>query len=318
MANFIEATSRQRRNYSDNQNNNDGNGSFFSPAKFEAKKELTPVEEAQRKAEAIVANVMDNLVALSDKDFVRRLQVNALQALKKDDGSMLNALQTLRGRKTFRDAIFASAEMGLQIDGIEGCLVLYKSKTMGDCINFQPMWQGLTEIAYRTGIVKSFDRGVYCKGDDFEWNMGKVVKHIIHFEKGRGKVIGYWVRANLVNGGVVDDFKTIAEIEKVKEVSKTKDFSNSPWNNWYDEMAFKTVFRAVCKRLPKTEALNKALAIWDSDFDFSDKGKSEPKANANANPFLNAISKDEEKKEEPKEIEAEVINAESEVNNGEN
>lgn len=309
MANFIEATSGKIGK---------GYASSKAVATAEPKKELTPVEEAQRAAESIVSKISENLIALSDKDFVRRLQVNALQALKKDDGSMLNALQTLKGRKTFRDAIFASAEMGLQIDGIEGCLVLYKGK-QGDCINFQPMWQGLTEIAYRTGIVKSFDRGVYCEGDDFVWNMGKVEKHIIHFEKERGKVIGYWVRANLTNGGVVDDFKTIPEIEKVREVSKTKDFANSPWNTWYDEMAFKTVFRAVCKRLPKTEALNKALAIWDSDFDFSDKGKSEPKAKANANPFLNAINKGEEKKEEePKEVEAEVINAEtSEVNDGE-
>ena len=311
MANFIEATSGKiGKGYANN------NKSVATTT--ETKKELTPVEEAQRAAESIVSKISENLIALSDKDFVRRLQVNALQALKKDDGSMLNALQTLKGRKTFRDAIFASAEMGLQIDGIEGCLVLYQGKS-GDQINFQPMWQGLTEIAYRTGIVKSFDRGIYCEGDDFEWNMGKVVKHIIHFDKERGKVIGYWVRANLTNGGVVDDFKTIPEIEKVREVSKTKNFANSPWNAWYDEMAFKTVFRAVCKRLPKTEALNKALAIWDSDFDFSDKGKSEPKPNANANPFINAVNAEEKKEEEPKEVEAEVINAEtSEVNDGEN
>lgn len=305
MANFIEATSPRARS--------------AAPVAAPEKKDLTPVEEAQRSAEKIFTAIAENLVALSDKDFVRRLQVNALQALKRDDGGMLMALQTFKGRKTFRDAIFASAEMGLQIDGVEGCLVLYKGK-QGDCINFQPMWQGLTEIAYRTGIVKSFDRGMYCENDDFEWNMGKVTRHVIHFEKDRGRVIGYWVRANLVNGGTVDDFKTVAEIEKVREVSKTKDYINSPWNAWYDEMAFKTVFRAVCKRLPKTEALNKALAIWDSDFDFGNntKQKEEQKQPAaSANPFFNAIHKTEEEKKD-ETIEAEIIEAESEVEDGKN
>ena len=297
MANFIEATSTQigKRKVE------------TAPATTaNTNTALTPVEAAQKNAEKIITAMEANIVALSDKDFARRLAVNALTALKKDDGGLLLALQTFKGKKTFRDSILASAEMGLQIDGTEGCLVIYGENE----VHFQPMWQGLTEIAYRTGIVKSFDKGVYKRNDDFEWNMGKITKHIVKFGTDRGDTIGYWVRANLANGGTIDEFKTVEEIEKVHAIAKAK---NGPWKYWYDEMAFKTVFRSLCKLLPKTEALSKVLAYWDSDFDFK-LAKNIPEQK-NENPFIQATQGKAEvgevgKEEEPISVEAEIADNE--------
>ena len=294
---FFKATAQTRKafNQFDEPSNPANNNAVATTPnnKGNAVAELTPIQKADKLIGAFEAD----LIALSDKDFARRLRVNTLNALRKDDGALLSALQTLKGRSSFKQAIFASAEMGLQIDGQEGCLVLYRGRE-GDLIQYQPMWQGLVEIAYRSGLVKSFDKGVYCENDEFEYDMGRIVRHKINFKQERGEVIGYWVRANLTNGGVIDVFKTKADIEKVKNVSKTKNFANSPWNSWYDEMAFKSCFRALCKELPKTEALNKALAVWDSDFDFSQKQASiEPKEN----PFLKATEK--AKPAEPKKSE---------------
>lgn len=266
-------------------------------------KELSPVE----RADALITKFENELIALSDAAFVRRLHVNAIQALRSDEkGMLLLALQTFEGRKSFRNAIMKSAETGLQIDGQEACLVIYDKKH----INFQPMWQGLTEIAYRSGIVKAFSKGIYKENDDFEFDMGKIVRHKVNFKSDRGKTIGYWVRATLENGETVDEFKTVQEIEKVRNASRSKNSEYSPWNNWYDEMAFKTVFRALCKALPKTEALNKVLAVWDSEFEFKN---AQMESKAKTNPFLAATEKPKEQEPTLKEANATQLDNDDDV-----
>ena len=256
---------------------------------------------AFQKAETIVGELEHSLINLSSADFVRRLHVNAINAIRKAKGDdMLLALTTVEGQNSFKQAIMESAEMGLQINDIEGCLVVYKPKNGPIIIKFQPMWQGMVETAYTTGVVKAFHRDCYREKDDFEWNMGRLAYHRVDFRcKDRGQVIGYWVRAVLESGETVDEFKTVDDIEKVRKASNCP---NSPaWREWYDEMAYKTVFRSLCKRLPKTEALIKIIANWDKDFDLENKntaqdGPAAPRKNA----FMSTV-----------QAQAEVVEAEA-------
>jgi len=242
-------------------------------------------DESFRWAEKLYSQMEQSLIGLSSPDFVRRLHVNAMNAISKYEGDdMLLALQDIDGRKSFKQAILDSAEMNLQINNSEGCLVVYKGK-----FRFQPMWQGLVEIAYRSGVVKALLKGCYREKDDFEWDMGRIVHHRVDFRMSdRGNVVGYWARAILESGETIDEFKTKEDVEKVRKASNCP---NSPaWREWYDEMAYKTVFRSLCKRLPKTEALIKVIANWDSDFSFDSKNTAEeatvtPRKNA----FMNAV-----------------------------
>lgn len=252
------------------------------------KKSIAEIKkETFDKAEILVAQAEQSLIKLSSPDFARRLHVNAINAIRKFDGDdMLLALQTDEGQKSFRQAIFDAAEMGLQINNNEGCLVVYGGK-----IQFQAMWQGLVEVAYKSGVVKAFLKGCFREKDDFVWDMGRIARHVIDYRNpDRGAVIGYWVRAILESGESIDEFKTLDDIEKVRKSSKSP---NGPaWRNWYDEMAYKTVFRALCKRLPKTEALNKILAFWDKDFVFGEAATvSAPatKAAPRKNAFMDAV-----------------------------
>lgn len=273
-----------------------------APPAAAPKKTIAEMKAAAfQKAETIVGELEQSLINLSSADFVRRLHVNAINAIRKAKGDdMLLALTTVDGQNSFKQAVMESAEMGLQINDIEGCLVVYKPKNGPIIIKFQPMWQGMVEKAYTTGVVKAFHRDCYREKDDFEWNMGRLAYHRIDFRcKDRGPVVGYWVRAVLESGETVDEFKTVAEIDKVRAASNCP---NSPaWRDWYDEMAYKTVFRSLCKRLPKTEALIKIIANWDRDFNFDERtpapdSPSMPRKNA----FMSAV-----------QAQAEVVEAET-------
>ncbi len=56
------------------------------------------------------------------------------------------------------------------------------------------------------------------------------------------------------DGGVYREIMTVADVEKVRAISRAKD--SGPWTVWWDEMARKTVLRRLSKRLPMSSDLD--------------------------------------------------------------
>jgi len=157
-------------------------------------------------------------------------------------------------------AMMKAAEMGLEPDGTKGALVPFKNKKTGKMeATFIPMWQGLSELVRGTGQIAALDTDIVCEHDRFVFIKGLEPKleHTPAMRGDRGEMVGAWAMVRYVNGGSDMEWMSNAEIDKIRQRSKAKDYG--PWVTDFTEMARKTVFRRLCKRLPKSTPLIVAL-----------------------------------------------------------
>jgi recombination protein RecT len=80
-------------------------------------------------------------------------------------------------------------------------------------------------------------------------------------DKERGKPIGAYATAVLKDGSRLLEVMSLEEINKVRNVSRSKD--RGPWVDWWSEMARKTVMRRLSKRLPMSTDLEEEVFSRD-------------------------------------------------------
>ena len=123
-------------------------------------------------------------------------------------------------------------------------------------------YPGLIRLATDTGKVRNIEaRTVYSK-DVFEVEYG-VSPRIIHkptFEKDHGHVVAFYAVAFLPDGTTTFEIMANHEVEEIRDRGKDTD-KFSPWKSDFTEMGRKTVVRRLCKYLPKSTQLAKALEI---------------------------------------------------------
>jgi len=183
-------------------------------------------------------------------------------------------------------AIKEATELGLEIGGSRqhAALVPYK----GEC-QFQPMYKGLIELAMRSGTVLNIEAGIIYEGDWIEYSRGFPPK----FEhtpwlfrkdemkpKERGdKILAayalFWLKdAPLINGCSMPKIEVVEKWELDRISGKSKNTSSdSPWNNWPEEMMKKTAIKRGCKTLRLSTDLataiekdNEVEGVLDTDF----------------------------------------------------
>jgi recombination protein RecT len=142
-------------------------------------------------------------------------------------------------------------------DAIQACLIPY-----GKELTFQPMYQGLLEVAYRTGIFKSIVGNVVYEGDVFEYDIGGdcYVKHQLDLHGARDRAIAVYADVKLLGGGRIVKVMTIKEVKKIQSKAKNK----SIWSEYWDQMAIKTAIKQVFKLCPKSEGLAELVAYDNS------------------------------------------------------
>tara|TARA_R110000868_G_scaffold337869_1_gene598682 strand:+ start:316 stop:1128 length:813 start_codon:yes stop_codon:yes gene_type:complete len=175
------------------------------------------------------------------------------------------------------EALTKCCQWELIPDGIQACLIPY-----GKELTFQPMYQGLLEIAYRTGIFKGIAANVVYAGDLFEYDIGGdcYVKHQIDLLGKRDTPIAVYADIKLSTGGRQVKVMTIKEVKKIQNSAKNK----SVWGAYWDQMAIKTVIKQVFKLCPKSEGLAELVAYDNSLEQDFDRGIDTSKATA-----LNAL-----------------------------
>jgi recombination protein RecT len=156
-------------------------------------------------------------------------------------------------------SIMTASILGLEPFGPlqHGALIPYK----GEC-QFQPMYKGLLELAYRTGLIKDVQAAAVYAGDQYIVERGLEPK-LEHKPKpgginGREPIAVYCV-IRLLNGGVrweeMSYKEAIEHGEKYSRTydSKTKKFmKDTPWETNPVEMAVKTVIIKTLKLAPKS------------------------------------------------------------------
>lgn len=165
-------------------------------------------------------------------------------------------------RRSIYGAIMKAAQDGLVLDGREAALVRFGAQAQ-----YMPMVAGLLKKARNSGEISTIAAHVVYSNDTFNYTLGdeEKIEHKPHLSGDRGKPILVYAVATLKDGGKQRAIMTVAEIERVRAVSRSKDAG--PWKQWWDEMAKKTVIRRLSKYLPsstdKDEEFQRAVQADD-------------------------------------------------------
>jgi len=163
-------------------------------------------------------------------------------------------------QSSFFGALLTAAQLGLEVNTPIGqaYLIPYNSKTGLKC-QFQIGYQGILELAYRSGKFKRIKAVVVHKGDDFRYTQG-INPTLEHTPQDSGEPTHVYALYELLNGGY--DFE-VWTWERAMRHGKTysKSFDESPWETNPEEMGKKTVLKSVLKYAPKAVELADAITV---------------------------------------------------------
>jgi recombination protein RecT len=153
-------------------------------------------------------------------------------------------------------AVFQGAELGLEAGGLlgEGYIV-----PMGRDATFIIGYRGMVKLARQSGQIANIESRAVHKADTFEIEFGLAPK-LLHrpcLDGEPGELVFVYAIATFVDGGKQVDVMSRAEVDRIR--SRSKAGGSGPWVTDYEEMAKKTVLRRLCKMLPLSPELAKAI-----------------------------------------------------------
>ncbi|HRD20423.1 MAG TPA: recombination protein RecT [Fervidobacterium sp.] len=162
---------------------------------------------------------------------------------------------------SFLAAIMLSAQFGLEPGPLGQCFFIpYDNKKTGQLeVQFQLGYKGYLELVRRSGHVSMIDAHVVYKNDKFEYQYGLEPK-LTHVPalKDRGEPIAAYAVARMKDGSFSFYVMSVEEIESIRQRSKRP--NNGPWVTDWDAMARKTVLKQLCKYLPLSIEVQRAIA----------------------------------------------------------
>lgn len=179
-------------------------------------------------------------------------------------------------KQSFWLACQRAASDGLLPDGRQGAIVTFRTKRKYtddkgvqreeyfNKAQWMPMVWGIIQKVRNSGELSTITARIVSEGDRFRFWIDDRGDHI-EFEPcdEPGKPIRAFAIAKMTRGEIYVEVMTVAEIEKVREVSRAK--NDGPWTKWWEEMAKKTVIRRLAKRLPVSSDLDTFLRGDDEE-----------------------------------------------------
>lgn len=158
-------------------------------------------------------------------------------------------------------AVIQASQLGLE-PGIMGQAYLIP---YGKNCNLIPGYQGLIELARRSGKIVSLYAHVVREKDTFDYSLGvdKTLSHKPFHGDNAGEIIGVYAVAKLAEGGVEFEYMSRAQIDKIMRATQSKG-NSGPWKDHYEEMCRKTAVRRLFKWIPKSVELANAMALDDN------------------------------------------------------
>lgn len=187
-------------------------------------------------------------------------------------------------RKSLFEASMRSAQDGLLPDKREGALVIYGGK-----VQWMPMIGGILKKIRNSGELVSIGAHVAYEHDHFVYVLGdeERIEHAPKLEGDRGKPRAAYAIAKTKDGGIYREVMSVADIEKVRNVSKAA--RKGPWVDWWEEMARKTVLRRLAKRLPMSTDLDDLMRRDDELYDFKRNGRAADQADRMFRPVASPL-----------------------------
>ena len=161
-------------------------------------------------------------------------------------------------RVSLANAILQAAQLGLEPDGVLGYAYLVP---YGATATLIPGYKGLMDLARRSGRIESIEARVVHAKDTFKFAYGlrPVLEHKPYQGEDAGDMVATYAIAHLRDGGVQWDVMWKREIDGIRKRSKSG--HEGPWVSDYEEMSKKTVVRRLCKMLPASVELQRAVAL---------------------------------------------------------
>ncbi|UDF29329.1 UNVERIFIED_ORG: recombinase RecT [Roseateles sp. XES5] len=200
-------------------------------------------------------------------------------------------------RVSFFEAALAAAIDGLMPDKKEGAMVVYNTKVKENGrdvwikkVQWLPMIRGIFTKVYNTGKVKSATVGIVYGGDQFRAWVDDEGEHLFHEEaeeQDRETIRRVYAQVVMKDGGVFVETMRFTDIEKVRQSSKTPE--KGPWVDWWEEMAKKTPFKRLAKRLPISREIAQVLSRDDFLYDVAAQARDVTPAGARPRGIANRL-----------------------------
>ncbi len=165
--------------------------------------------------------------------------------------------------ESFLGAVMQAAQLGLEPNTPLGQAYLIPFRNKGRLeVQFQLGYKAYLDLAYRSGEVSIIDAQAVRQNDEFDFEYGLEPK--LKFKpalKDRGEVICYYAMFKTKSGGF--NFLVMSKedvINHAKQFSQSYNSSYSPWKSNFDQMAKKTVLKAVLKYAPLKSEFVKNIA----------------------------------------------------------
>jgi recombination protein RecT len=165
--------------------------------------------------------------------------------------------------RSLMGAIVQASQLGLEPDGVLGhaYLIPFNNRKSGklEC-QFMPGYKGLIELARRSSQISTIYTHVVYENDewDFQYGLEQKLSHK-PTDGAPGLPIAVYAVARLRDGGVQFEWMWKREVETIRQQSKAG--GSGPWVTHWDEMAKKTALRRLCKLLPTSPELSRAVAL---------------------------------------------------------
>ena len=168
-------------------------------------------------------------------------------------------------RQSLYRACMRAAQDGLLPDGREGALVIFNTKVKVNGVEswikqvqWLPMAYGLIKKMRNSGEVSSVIAHPVYENDKFAYVLGddeRIEHEPTLGERGPFKLV--YSIVTLKDGSKVREVMTKADVDKVREASKSKD--SPAWKNWYDEMSRAKVLHRIAKWCPMSSEVDSLL-----------------------------------------------------------
>jgi recombination protein RecT len=165
---------------------------------------------------------------------------------------------------SFVASVLMSAQMGLEPGAPLGLSWIIPRRIKGTLeANFQVGYQGLRQLAYRSGVVSHIEARIVHDGDEFTYEHGLGGTNWKHIPEGTPDRdwTDVYCAARLATGAEPFESMTKAEVLAHRD-RYVKDWSKSKaWKENEPEMARKTVTARLCRQLPMSVEFRTALAV---------------------------------------------------------
>jgi recombination protein RecT len=165
-------------------------------------------------------------------------------------------------------SLMTCAQLGLRpgVLGHAWLLPFWDSKNKGYKAQLVIGYQGLIELAHRSGKISSLIARTVYDGDDFDVDYG-VADRLVHKPNllgERGSPVAYYAIAKFTTGGYAFYVMSHRDMEKYRDRNATAKNREGkifgPWVDHFEGMAHKTCVRQLAKYMPKSTELAMALA----------------------------------------------------------